>query len=97
VSHAVSLRYMHYNVARVHSSLTIANEDGKTIKRTPAMAAGLTDHVWTLREIAGLLDLGAASQAPSEPGHGSAPDTKRRGQDAGCRHGGSLPPPPDSN
>ena len=25
-------------------------------KTTPAMAAGLTDHVWTLEEIAGLLD-----------------------------------------
>jgi hypothetical protein len=26
------------------------------INRTPAMAAGVTDHVWSLREIAGLLD-----------------------------------------
>ncbi len=56
LAHAVSLHYMHYNFARVHQSLTIAAEDGKTIKRTPAMAAGVTDHVWSLREIAGLLD-----------------------------------------
>ncbi len=42
--------------ARVPQSLTITGEDGKSIKRTPAMAAGVTDHVWTLREIAGLLD-----------------------------------------
>ena len=53
---AVSLHYMHYNFVRVHSSLTIHNEDGSTLKRTPAMATGVTDHVWTLREIAGLLD-----------------------------------------
>jgi hypothetical protein len=47
---------MHYNFARVHSSLTITDSDGRTIKRTPAMAAGVTDHVWSLQEIAGLLD-----------------------------------------
>jgi IS1 family transposase len=56
LAHAVSLHYMHYNVARVHQSLTITDENGKRIKRTPAMAAGIADHVWTLREIAGLLD-----------------------------------------
>jgi IS1 family transposase len=56
LAHAVSLHYMHYNFARVHSSLTIQDEDGKSIKRTPAMAAGVTDHVWTLNEIAALLD-----------------------------------------
>jgi hypothetical protein len=27
-----------------------------SIKRTPAVAAGVTDHIWTLREIAPLLD-----------------------------------------
>jgi hypothetical protein len=82
--------------ARVHQSLTITDESGKTFN--PArVAAGVTDHVWTLRKIAALLDLGAASQAPSEPGHNSAHDTERRGQDAGYRHGGSLSPPPDSN
>jgi hypothetical protein len=48
LAHAVSLHYMHYNFARVHSSLAK--------KTTPAMAAGVADHVWTLREIAALLD-----------------------------------------
>ena len=43
---AVSLHFMHYNFARVH----------KTLGVTPAMAAGVTDHVWSLEEIAGLLD-----------------------------------------
>ncbi len=50
------LHYMHYNFARVHQALTIVNDDGTRTKRTPAMAAGIADHVWTLREIAALLD-----------------------------------------
>jgi len=56
LTHAVSLHYMHYNFARVHQSLTIKHEDGTRTKQTPAMAAGVADHVWTLREIAALLD-----------------------------------------
>jgi hypothetical protein len=46
LSHAVSLHYMYYNFSRVHS----------TIKTTPAMAAGVTDHQWSLEDIAALLD-----------------------------------------
>jgi IS1 family transposase len=45
---AVALHYMYYNFGRVHSSL------GKLT--TPAMAAGVSDHVWSCEEIAGLLD-----------------------------------------
>lgn len=45
---AVALHYMHYNFARPHRSL------GRTV--TPAMAAGISNHVWTCEEIAGLLD-----------------------------------------
>ena len=56
LTHAVSLHYMHYNFSRVHQSLTIKHEDGTRTKQTPAMAAGVADHVWTLREIAALLD-----------------------------------------
>jgi hypothetical protein len=56
LAHAVSLHYMHYNFARVHQSLTITDENGKTIKRTPATAAGVADHVWTLKEIVALTD-----------------------------------------
>jgi IS1 family transposase len=44
----VSLHFMFYNFARPHSAL------GKN--RTPAMAAGVSDHVWTVQEIAALLD-----------------------------------------
>jgi IS1 family transposase/lambda repressor-like predicted transcriptional regulator len=44
----VSLHFMHYNFGRAHSAL------GK--QTSPAMAAGVADHVWTVQEIAGLLD-----------------------------------------
>ena len=41
---AVAIHFMHYNFARIHRSLRI----------TPAMAAGILDHVWDLEEIADL-------------------------------------------
>jgi IS1 family transposase len=44
--YAVALHFMHYNFARIH----------KTIKVTPAMEAGVSDHVWTLEEIAKVAD-----------------------------------------
>ena len=47
---------MHYSFARVHQSLTITDENSTTITGTPAMAAGVTIDVWTLTQIAGLLD-----------------------------------------
>lgn len=50
---AVSLHYMYYNFARPHTTLTKA---AKGYPTTPAMAAGVVDHVWTLTEIAALLD-----------------------------------------
>ena len=53
-AHAVSLHYMHYNFARPHKTLTKAAGGYPT---TPAMAAGVADHVWTLTDIARLSDL----------------------------------------
>lgn len=47
---AVALHYMHYNFARPHKSLR------NPYPRTPAMAAGVADHVWSCEEIAALLD-----------------------------------------
>jgi hypothetical protein len=41
---AVALHFMHYNFARIH----------KTLRVTPAMEAGVADHVWSHSEIAGL-------------------------------------------
>ena len=42
----VSIYFMFYNFARVHASLRV----------TPAMEAGISDHVWSIDEIIGLLD-----------------------------------------
>lgn len=39
-----------YNFMWPVRTLELKGLDGKKIKRTPAMAAGLTDHVWTLQE-----------------------------------------------
>jgi len=50
---AISLHFMYYNFARPHMTLTKARSGYPT---TPAMAAGVADHVWTLTEIAALLD-----------------------------------------
>lgn len=46
LEHAVSLHFMHYNFARIHKALRV----------TPAMAAGISDNVWSLEEIATLAD-----------------------------------------
>jgi hypothetical protein len=47
---AVALTMMAYNFARTHKSLA------NPYARTPAMAAGVADHVWIYEEIAALLD-----------------------------------------
>jgi hypothetical protein len=39
---------MYYNFCKPHGTLTKAN---RGIKTTPAMAAGLTTHVWTVEGI----------------------------------------------
>lgn len=36
-----ALHFAYYNFSRIHKSLRV----------TPAMEAGITDHVWTLREL----------------------------------------------
>lgn len=50
---AMSLYFMAYNFVHVHSTLTKA---AKGIHTTPAMAAGVTDHVWKASEIVNLLN-----------------------------------------
>lgn len=55
-AHAVSLNFMYYNFARPHMSLRVEQANGTYSKRTPAMAAGIADHVWSVQEIAELLD-----------------------------------------
>ncbi|MCA1693047.1 MAG: hypothetical protein LC733_12945, partial [Actinobacteria bacterium] len=48
---AVSLHFMHYNFCRVHQSLTVTLPDGQRQKRTPAMAAGIERHPWTVTDL----------------------------------------------
>jgi len=50
---AVSLHFMYYNYCRPHKTLTKANQGYPT---TPAMAAGISDHVWSVEEIIVLED-----------------------------------------
>jgi len=45
-AYAVNLHMMNYNFCRVH----------QTIRCTPAMEAGVADHVWELSEVVSLLD-----------------------------------------
>ncbi|MEX2181687.1 MAG: IS1 family transposase [Gemmatimonadaceae bacterium] len=51
-AHALALYFMHYNFCRPHQTLTKAKGG---IKQTPAMAAGVADHAWTMEEVVGLL------------------------------------------
>ena len=44
--HAVALYFAHYNFRRVH----------KTLRVTPAMEAGIADHVWSCEELISLLE-----------------------------------------
>ena len=53
-AHAVSLHFMHYNFCRVHTTLTKAHP--YRYPTTPAMAAGVADHVWTAEEVCDMLD-----------------------------------------
>jgi hypothetical protein len=43
--HAIALYFAYYNFVRVHQKLRV----------TPAMEAGLTDHVWSVEELIALL------------------------------------------
>jgi hypothetical protein len=45
-AHAVAVHFMYYNFGRIH----------KTLRITPAMAAGVTNHVWSLEEIVHLAE-----------------------------------------
>lgn len=53
--HAISLYFTFYNWTRIHSTLRI----------TPAMAAGLTDRVWSVEEFVSMMD--EAAPKPGRP------------------------------
>jgi IS1 family transposase len=44
-AHSLAIHFLHYNFCRIHKSLRV----------TPAMQAGLTDHVWSLEELVALI------------------------------------------
>ena len=53
---AVALHFMHYNFARIH----------QTLRCTPAMEAGVSDHVWSMEDIIGLLEAREAAAERNE-------------------------------
>lgn len=44
--HELALYFVFYNFTRIH----------KTLKVTPAMAAGITDRLWSMEDIAALIE-----------------------------------------
>ena len=50
---AVALHYLYYNFCRIHQTLRV----------TPAMEAGIADHIWSLEELVSLLDRSAKMAA----------------------------------
>jgi IS1 family transposase len=55
--YALSLYFMFYNFARIH----------KTLRVTPAMQAGISDHVWSMEEIVAEIDRRAPKPGPRGP------------------------------
>jgi len=45
--HAVALHYMYYNYCKIHQTLRV----------TPSMESGLSDHAWSIEELVSLLDI----------------------------------------
>ena len=54
-SAAIAVYFMFYNFARIHQTLRV----------TPAMEAGVTQHLWSVDDIVGLLEQTERSQAES--------------------------------
>lgn len=52
--HALALYFVWYNFVRIHKSLRV----------TPAMAAGVTDRLWEMEDIVGLIDAAAPKPGP---------------------------------
>ncbi len=56
-AHAVAIHFMYYNFVRIHKSLRV----------TPAMAAGVTGRLWELEDIVKLIDDAAPKPGPRGP------------------------------
>jgi hypothetical protein len=57
-AYAVALHFVFYNFVRIH----------KTLRVTPAMAAGRTDRLWEMKDIVALLEAQEAAEAPKKRG-----------------------------
>ena len=55
--HALALYFAFYNFCRIH----------KTLRMSPAMAAGITDRLWSLEDIAAKIDALAPAPKPRGP------------------------------
>jgi IS1 family transposase len=62
-AYAVDIHFMFYNFVRPHMTLTKAHP--QHYPTTPAMKAGVTDHVWTAEEVCALLDPARLLGVPS--------------------------------
>ena len=51
---ALALHFMHYNLGRIHQTLRV----------TPAMAAGVTDRLWSIEDIAALVEAAVPKPGP---------------------------------
>lgn len=58
-AHAVALHFMFYNFCRIHQTLRV----------TPAMAAGVTDRLWDISDIAKMLEARDLAIATRKRGH----------------------------
>jgi hypothetical protein len=56
-AYAVALHFMYYNFVRIH----------QTLKVTPAMAAGVADHLWEIGDIVSVIEAWEKSEASTEP------------------------------
>ncbi len=56
-AHAVALHMMYYNFVRIH----------KTLRVSPAMAAGVSDRLWDIADIAMLVEKAEAKPAKRGP------------------------------
>ena len=45
-AHALAIYFMHYNLVRIH----------QTLRCTPAMEAGVTDRLWSINDMAALVE-----------------------------------------
>lgn len=59
LEHAVALHFMHYNFCRAHQTLQWHD----LAYPTPAMAAGVADHVWSIEEIVQLAEAREAADS----------------------------------